>query len=77
MDGLISSHRVMVFSKTTCGFCSRVKAFFAEKGVQAEILELDQIADGGDIQAYLKEKTGLATVPNVFINGKHLGKTPC
>ena len=26
------------------------------------------------MQDYLKEKTGQGTVPNVFINGKHLGK---
>lgn len=33
-----------------------------------------QIPDGSEIQTYLKEKTGQGTVPNVFINGKHLGK---
>jgi len=38
-----------------------------------EILELDEREDGDAIQAYLLEKTGQRTVPNVFINEKHVG----
>jgi glutaredoxin 3 len=37
------------------------------------IVELDNEADGSAIQEYLQEKTGQRTVPNVFINGKHIG----
>ena len=35
--------------------------------------ELDQIDDGAEIQAYLGEKTGQRTVPNIFIEQKHIG----
>lgn len=31
---------------------------------------LDQMDNGSDIQAYLAEKTGQRTVPNIFIQGK-------
>jgi glutaredoxin 3 len=34
---------------------------------------LDQIDDGDEIQAYLGTKTGQRTVPNVFIEQKHIG----
>jgi len=34
---------------------------------------LDQIDDGEEIQAYLGQKTGQRTVPNVFIEQKHIG----
>lgn len=34
---------------------------------------LDQEAEGKEIQAALQEMTGQRTVPNVFVNGKHLG----
>lgn len=38
------------------------------------IAELDQLgATGIDVQSYLGTKTGQRTVPNVFINGKHVG----
>ena len=34
---------------------------------------LQQRADGGDIQDALLELTKQRTVPNVFVNGKHIG----
>lgn len=38
------------------------------------VLELDTLgAAGNEVQAYLSKQTGLRTVPNVFINGKHVG----
>jgi len=36
-------------------------------------LRLDEASDGGEIQSYLKERTGQSTVPNIFINKKHVG----
>lgn len=36
-------------------------------------LRLDQVPDGHEIQDYLLEKTGQSTVPNIFINTKHIG----
>ncbi len=40
---------------------------------KVSILELDNASNGGDVQSYLAEKTGQRTVPNIFINGKHIG----
>ena len=39
----MASHPVMVFSKTTCPFCDKVKAMFAGLNVTVEYLELDKI----------------------------------
>ena len=38
-----------------------------------KVIELDQIPKGSAIQNGLQELTGQRTVPNVFINGKHIG----
>jgi len=73
VDKLVASHPVMVFSKTTCPFCDKVKAMFASLNVTVEYLELDKIANGAEVQAALAEKSGQRTVPNVFIQGKHIG----
>ena len=43
VDKLVASHPVMVFSKTTCPFCDKVKAMFAGLNVTVEYLELDKI----------------------------------
>ena len=36
-------------------------------------MELDQTSEGGEVQAYLAQKTGHRTVPNIFVKGQHLG----
>ena len=37
------------------------------------ILELDVRPDGAAIQAELAKMTGQRSVPNVFVNGQHVG----
>ncbi|KAI4336173.1 hypothetical protein L6164_014733 [Bauhinia variegata] len=70
---IASSSAVVVFSKTYCGYCKRVKDLFKQLGVAFKVIELDQESDGSGIQSALAEWTGLRTVPNVFIGGKHIG----
>jgi|Transcript_59672 glutaredoxin len=70
---LVAKNLVMVFSKSTCPFCMRAKATIKEHGHDFHAVELDQLAEGKEMQASLLELTGQRTVPNVFIKGKHLG----
>ncbi len=70
---IVSSSPVVVFSKTYCGYCKRVKDLLTQVGAAYKVIELDEESDGGDIQLALAEWTGLRTVPNVFIGGKHIG----
>ncbi|CAO1616208.1 unnamed protein product [Jaminaea pallidilutea] len=75
-EKLISEHLVAVFSKSYCPYCRQAKQVIGSLGLpqnKVGIVEMDQESDGADVQAYLAEKTGQKTVPNVFINGKHLG----
>jgi len=73
VDQLVAANTVMVFSKTTCPFCTKIKNLFDSLGFKYEVLELDQLAEGPAIQAALAEKSGQRTVPNVYINGDHIG----
>ncbi|CAM5154277.1 unnamed protein product [Natator depressus] len=70
---LISSHRVAVFSKSYCPYCNKVKELFHSMGVDFYALELDLTDDGPNIQQVLVEVTSQRTVPNVFVNGTHIG----
>uniref|UniRef100_V5GTH9 glutathione peroxidase n=2 Tax=Kalmanozyma brasiliensis (strain GHG001) TaxID=1365824 RepID=V5GTH9_KALBG len=76
-EKLISEHLVAVFSKSYCPYCSQAKSVIDKLGLDKSkvgILELDTMgSEGSDIQAYLQEKTSQRTVPNIFINQKHLG----
>ncbi|XP_078602375.1 uncharacterized protein LOC144876694 [Branchiostoma floridae x Branchiostoma japonicum] len=74
VKSLISSNRVMVFSKSTCPFCVLAKDVLSEAGVsQPKVLELDHIEEGPQVQDALRELTGISTVPSVFISGKCIG----
>ncbi|GJU17266.1 glutaredoxin [Tanacetum coccineum] len=70
---IVSANPVVLFSKTYCGYCKRVKQLFTELNVAYKLLELDEESNGDEIQSALKEWTGQSTVPNVFIAGKHIG----
>jgi len=66
-------NNVIVFSKTTCPFCTKIKNLFNDLGFKYEVVELDQRDDGSAIQAALLALSGQRTVPNVFIGGNHVG----
>ena len=63
----------MVFSKSWCPYSQRAKKLLGAAHVQFGVYELDLEPDGADLQGALAEMTKWATVPNIFINGKHFG----
>lgn len=73
VKNLIAKHKLLVFSKTTCGFCASVKSKLASIGVTPTIVELNEVSDGVDMQAELHALTGQRTVPSVFVGGQHIG----
>nr|CCA14711.1 glutaredoxin putative [Albugo laibachii Nc14] len=73
VDKNIQEHKVVVFSKLNCPFCDKAKKLLTELSAEFEVIELNEINDGVNIQNALQEKTGQATVPNIFIDGKFVG----
>uniref|UniRef100_A0A452SKQ3 Thioredoxin reductase 3 n=1 Tax=Ursus americanus TaxID=9643 RepID=A0A452SKQ3_URSAM len=71
--GLIEGNRVMIFSKSYCPHSTRVKELFSSLGIECNILELDQVDDGANVQEVLSEITNQRTVPNIFVNKVHMG----
>ncbi len=71
----IDSNEVVVFSKTTCGFCRRVQNLFDGLSLEPAplFIQLNERPDGGDLQMALYDMTGQRTVPNVWVKGKHIG----
>lgn len=69
----VSSNKVVVYSKTTCPFCAKTKELFSDMGVDATVIELNKRPDGPELQQALQDFSGQRTVPNVFVNGEHLG----
>ena len=69
----IRTNKVVVYSKSHCPFCKQTKNLLSKAGIDAKIFELDQLSNGREIQTTLKSMTSQATVPNIFIGGKHIG----
>lgn len=69
------SAKVAVFSKTTCPFSLRVKALLDSNKIEYQAMELDTLSpeEMEATQDYLKQETGIRTVPNVWIHGKFAG----
>ncbi|KAL3535449.1 hypothetical protein ACH5RR_003910 [Cinchona calisaya] len=69
----IDSHTIVIFSKSYCPYCRRAKAVFKELEQVPHVVELDERDDGWAIQNAVSKIVGRRTVPQVFINGKHIG----
>ncbi|KAI5674098.1 hypothetical protein M9H77_14462 [Catharanthus roseus] len=73
IEKTIASHSIVIFSKSYCPYCRRAKAVFKELDQVPHVVELDERDDGWVIQKALSKTVGRHTVPQVFINGKHIG----
>ena len=63
--------RVEIYSRAFCGYCTRAKQLLAAKGVAFE--EID-ITMGGPRRIEMIERAhGRMTVPQIFIDGRHVG----
>jgi glutaredoxin 3 len=71
--GAIKRSRIVVFSKSTCGPCKRVRSLLDAYTKDAQYVELDARADMSDCQDALEQLTGRRTVPQVFVGGKSIG----
>nr|WP_232455204.1 glutaredoxin domain-containing protein [Oceanisphaera avium] len=60
---------ISIFTKPGCPFCVRAKQLLADKN-----LRYQEVVLGKDINsATLKAVSGRSTVPQVFIDGQHIG----
>jgi glutaredoxin 3 len=59
-----------MYFKSTCGYCYRAQALLKQKGVEVEIYNLD---GGGPKRDEMIERSGRMTVPQIFIDGRHVG----
>ncbi|XP_009998235.1 PREDICTED: glutaredoxin 2 [Chaetura pelagica] len=73
IQDIISNNCVVIFSKTTCGYCKMAKKLFEDMNVNYTAIELDMNTNGSQFQDILEQMTGGRTVPRVFVNGTFVG----
>lgn len=62
--------KVVIYSKTYCPYCDRAKALFKSKNVSYDEIKVD---DDPALYTDLKNRTGMMTVPQIFIDDKLIG----
>lgn len=65
-----SKAKVLIYSKRVCPYCVRAKHLLDSKGVAYREIMLD---DSPEEYAELKSRTGMMTVPQIFINDTLVG----
>jgi glutaredoxin 3 len=63
--------RVEIYTKFGCPYCARAKALLSGKGIDYE--ELDIGMNASRRQEMLGRANGRHTVPQIFIDGRHVG----
>ena len=61
---------VVIYAKDYCPFCKRAKALLRDKGVQFTEHEVTNDRSGF---AEMVARSGRRTVPQIFIDGRHIG----
>lgn len=78
VDEIVGGRPVVMFALEWCEFCWSVRKLFARLGIEYESVDLDSVAFqkddlGGGIRAVLKTRTGSPTIPQIYIDGAHIG----
>ena len=62
---------VEIYTKTFCGFCVRATHLLKSKGVEFD----EYVIDGGGPkrEEMIQRAGGRTTVPQIFVNGRHIG----
>jgi len=63
--------KIEIYTSPFCGYCSRAKALLTKKGVDFQ--EIDVIDDGSTRAEMVQRAGGQRTVPQIFIDGRHIG----
>jgi glutaredoxin 3 len=62
--------KIEIYTTPFCGYCARAKGLLESKGAEYE--EMDVMEDPAK-RAEMRERARRTTVPQIFINGQHIG----
>ena len=63
--------QVEIYTKMFCPYCARAKKLLGDKGVDFEEYEISM--GGEKRQEMIQRAGGRTTVPQIFIDGRHIG----
>jgi glutaredoxin 3 len=63
--------KVELYTTQWCGYCARARALLGRKGIAFTDIDVD--ADSANRAAMMRRSGGGMTVPQIFIDGEHIG----
>ena len=63
--------RIEIYSTAICPYCVAAKSFLKNRGLEWEELRIDR--DPAKLGEMLERSQGRRTVPQIFVNGAHVG----
>ncbi len=63
-------NEVVIYTKDYCGFCARAKTLLRTKGIAFN--EID-VTNDVTLEAKMIERSSRNTVPQIFVDGTHIG----
>jgi glutaredoxin 3 len=70
LDSLIAENRCVMFSMPSCPWCVKAEEFMKKKKLKCKSVNLQ---DSQFLAFEVMRATGQRTVPNLFIDGQHVG----
>lgn len=61
---------VLMYIKPTCGYCSRARSILDSNDIQYKVID---ITGNNQLRKEMMDLSGRRTVPQIFINRKHIG----
>jgi len=62
--------KIEIYTTTWCPYCLRAKSLLTRKGQSAVEINVEEVAGAREI---MEQRSGRMTVPQIFIDGKHIG----
>ena len=63
--------KVEIYTGPSCAFCDFAKALLDRKGISYKEIFIGD--DANKMEEMIKKSNGMRTVPQIFIDGKHIG----
>ena len=65
------SYKIIIYTSDNCSFCHSAKEIFKEKKLKFKEINISK--DKKLKNEMIKKSKGMMTVPQIFINSKHIG----
>ena len=65
------SYKIIIYTSDNCSFCHLAKEIFKEKKLKFKEINISK--DDKLKNEMIKKSNGMITVPQIFINSKHIG----